>query len=80
MAGIIEQLKGISDEKAILALEECEFKAVLGLSPPACVKLRALFPQSERGLQAQAAAQRGRLRQRQVDGARQAPLRTLASR
>jgi len=80
MAGILEELKHICDEKAILAMEEREFKAVIGLSPLAFVKLLSSFSQSEIELKAKAEAGRVRPRQRQAGGGRKATLRSPASR
>lgn len=80
MAGIIEQLKNIQDDQAILALNEREFRAVIGLSPLAFVKLLSAFTQSEVAVKAKAEADRVRPRQRQAGGGRKPTLRSSASR
>jgi len=80
MSGILEQLKTITDEGEILRMDEREFKAVIGLSPQAFVKLLAAFAQSEAELKQSAEVQRVRPRQRQAGGGRKATLRSVASR
>lgn len=80
MAGIIEQLKNITDDQEILALNEREFRAVIGLAPRAFVKLLSAFTQSESEAKAKAEAERVRPRQRQAGGGRKATLRSPASR
>lgn len=80
MGSIIEQLKNIQDDQAILALNEREFRAVIGLSPLAFVKLLSAFTQSEMAVKAKAEAERVRPRQRQVGGGRKPTLRSPASR
>lgn len=79
MAGILEQLKTISDGQAILAFNEREFKALIGLSPAAFVKLLTPFEQSQKAIKAQSETERSRPRQRQAGGGRKPTLRTSAS-
>ena len=80
MTGLIEQLKTMTEEKEILAMDERAFKAVIGLSPQAFVKLLAPFQASERELKEKVEAKRERPRQRQAGGGRKATLRSVASR
>jgi hypothetical protein len=80
MAGLLEQLKIINETQEILALEEREFKAVIGVSPAAFVKLLAAFTQSYRERQEKAEAARCRPRQRKAGGGRKHTLPTMASK
>lgn len=80
MPGILEQLKTIEADNEILALPEREFKAVIGLSPAAFVKLLAPFVESQVELKDQAESQRSRPRQRKSGGGRKHTLRTSASK
>ena len=64
MAGILEQLKTISDDNEILVLNEREFKALIGVSPAAFVKLLAPFAQSQAELKQKAEAVRSRPQRR----------------
>ena len=80
MASILEQLKTVMSEEEILAFDEREFKAVVGLSPAAFVKLLPHFAQSYETLQQEAEASRERPRQRQVGGGRKATLKSMASK
>jgi hypothetical protein len=80
LAGILEQLKTTCDVKEILAFNEREFKALIGLSPLAFVKLLAPFEQSQQIVKAHGEAQRSRPRQRKVGGGRKPTLRTSASK
>jgi hypothetical protein len=58
MVSMLEHLKMITDDKEILALPEREFKAVIGVSPAAFVKLLPAFAQSQAELGQKAAASR----------------------
>lgn len=80
MAGILEQLKTISDIKEILAFNEREFKALIGISPAAFIKLLEPFAQSQLELKQQAETTRSRPRQRKAGGGRKHTLRTPASK
>lgn len=80
MTGILEQLKTLTDVKAILALNEREFKALIGVSPAAFVKLLTPFSQSQAALKQKAEAERCRPRQRKVGGGRKHTLRSQASK
>ena len=79
MGSLLEQLKTISDETVILGLDEREFKAVLGLSPQAFVKLLGSFAESAAELKQNAEASRARPRQRKVGGGRKPTLCSMAS-
>ena len=80
MAGILEQLKTTSDLQEILAFDEREFKAVIGVSPTAFIKLLEPFRVSLAILKERLESQRSRPRQRKVGGGRKAKLRTVASK
>lgn len=80
MAGIMDQLKMTNDVTDLLTFNEREFKALLGLSPAAFVKLLEPFEQSQKAIKAQGEAQRRRPRQRKAGGGRKATLRTSASK
>ena len=80
VTGILEQLKTITDVQAILALNEREFKAMIGISPAAFVKLLTPFTQSQAALHQKAEAERSRPRQRKAGGGRKHTLRTQASK
>ena len=80
MAGLMEQLKTITDVNEILAMTEREFKAIIGIAPAAFVKLLDVFPESEEELKQKAEAERTSPRQRRAGGGRKRTLRTPASR
>lgn len=79
MAGILEELKTISDVNEIMAFNEREFKALIGVSPAAFVKLLEPFSESQREVQQKVEAERSRPRQRKAGGGRKPTLRTPAS-
>lgn len=80
MAGLMEQLKTITDVNEILAMREREFKAIIGIAPVAFVKLLDVFQESEEELKQKAEAERTSPRQRRAGGGRKRTLRTPASR
>jgi len=80
VVGILEQLKTITDVKEIVVLNEREFKALIGVSPAAFVKLLPPFRASQAELHQKAEASRSRPRQRKVGGGRKHTLRTQASK
>ena len=80
MSNLLEQLKGMNDPREVPALNEREFKAVIGVSPLAFTKLLEPFAQSEEQLKAEAEAKRERPRQRRPGGGRKATLPNPASR
>jgi len=80
MAGLMEQLKTITDVNEILAMKEREFKAIIGIAPVVFVKLLEVFQESEEELKQKAEAERTSPRQRRAGGGRKRTLRTPASR
>ena len=80
MAGLMEQLKTITDVNEILAMTEREFKAIIGIAPAAFVKLLDVFQESEEELKQKAEAERTSPRKRKAGGGRKRTLRTPASR
>jgi hypothetical protein len=80
MGSILEQLKRITVASEIMALDGREFKAVIGLSPQAFVRLLEPFAQSETELKQASEGKRERPRQRRAGGGRKATLRSVASR
>lgn len=80
MNGILEQLKTSKDIHEILAFNEREFKAMIGVSPIAFVKLLEPFGESQTELKQKTESSRCRPRQRKVGGGRKPTLRTPASK
>ena len=80
MASILEQLKTISAPYEILAFEEREFKALVGVTPAAFIQLLEPFGASLALIKARLESQRSRPRQRKVGGGRKAKLRSVASK
>jgi len=80
LASILAQLKTISTNNEIMAFDEREFKALIGISPAAFVKFLEPFAQSQAEMKEKAEAARSRPRQRKVGGGRKHTLRTLASK
>lgn len=80
MAGILEQLKTLNDVNEIMDIDDREFRAIIGLSRQAFLKLLPTFEQSHRDLTERAEAARTRPRQRQPGGGRKATLRSMVSK
>lgn len=80
MAGILEQLKTISEPQEIMAWDEREFKALIGVSPAAFLKLLEPFCASLEIIKERQEDQRSHPRQRKAGGGRKANLRTEASK
>lgn len=80
MASILEQLKTINDPQEILGFDEREFKALIGVSPTAFIKLLEPFYSSLAVIKARLESQRNRPRQRKAGGGRKAKLRTVTSK
>ena len=70
MAGLLEQLKTVSDVNEIMAFNEREFRALIGVSPAAFVNLLEPFSESQREVQQKVEAERSRPRQRKAGGGR----------
>ena len=79
MSGILEQLKRIHDVQEVLAFPEREFKALIGISPHAFIKLFEPFVESHAELRQKVESLRSRPRQRKAGGGRKHTLRTPAS-
>lgn len=80
LAGILEQLTSMTNTNEILSFDEREFKAVIGLSPIAFLKLLPCFEQSQAELKEKAETNRSRPRQRKIGGGRKHTLGTAASK
>ena len=80
MAGILEQLKTVNDTNEIMVIDDREFRAIIGLSRQAFLKLLPTFEQSYGDLNQRVEAARTRPRQRQAGGGRKATLSSMASK